>query len=73
MNHEQEYSHVNNIPGPAVFSCNGQANPTTAPPATTAPATTAPVTTVPPQTTTSPGGIAAHYAQCGGTGYVEAF
>ncbi|KAF9468482.1 glycosyl hydrolase family 61-domain-containing protein [Collybia nuda] len=53
------------IPGPSVFSCNGQSIPTT-----TQEGTTTRTTTTPPQTTTPvPGGTAAHYAQCGGIGY----
>ncbi|KAG5650131.1 hypothetical protein H0H81_000592 [Sphagnurus paluster] len=57
------------IPGPSVFSCNGQSNPTTTPATTSKPTTTAPATTSKPATTTAPsGGTAAHYAQCGGIG-----
>ncbi|RDB17866.1 putative endo-beta-1,4-glucanase D [Hypsizygus marmoreus] len=66
------------IPGPPVFSCNGQSNPgTTAAPA---PTTAAPTTSAPPVPTTSalpvpttstaPSGPAVpHYGQCGGLTY----
>ncbi|KAF5382565.1 hypothetical protein D9615_002884 [Tricholomella constricta] len=55
------------IPGPSVFSCNGQPNPTTTQGSTmttTTTTTTVPTTSAPPS-----GGTAAHYAQCGGIGY----
>ncbi|KAF8158210.1 glycoside hydrolase family 61 protein I [Crassisporium funariophilum] len=58
------------IPGPSVFSCSGQSNPgtTAAPPVSTIKPSSSSATPVP--TTAAPSaGTAAHYAQCGGTGY----
>ncbi|KAF8895346.1 glycosyl hydrolase family 61-domain-containing protein [Infundibulicybe gibba] len=57
------------VPGPSVFSCNGQSNPapTTAPPST--PTTSKPVTSPPASTGGSSSGTVAQYGQCGGLTY----
>ncbi|QRV97539.1 beta-1,4-D-glucan cellobiohydrolase [Ceratobasidium sp. AG-Ba] len=49
----------------STYTGTGSTNPIT----TTGPTTTKPVTSAAPTTTSTSGGTAAHYAQCGGTGY----
>jgi len=68
------------IPGPSVFSCGGSSSggssppPVTTvspPPATTVskPASSAPASSAPASSSSATGATAAHYAQCGGTGF----
>ncbi|KAF5371495.1 hypothetical protein D9615_009651 [Tricholomella constricta] len=57
------------IPGPPVFSCNGQPPVTTTTPASTSTTSTSTTTTPPATTTTGAPGTVAQYGQCGGIGY----
>ncbi|KAI0366888.1 hypothetical protein BV20DRAFT_951183 [Pilatotrama ljubarskyi] len=61
------------VPGPAVFSCNGQSAPAPSSTAVIPPAQpTSPVSTPassPASTPTSVSGTVAHFGQCGGVGY----
>ncbi|KAF9046517.1 glycoside hydrolase family 61 protein I [Panaeolus papilionaceus] len=59
------------IPGPSVFTCNGQqpSNPSTTHSNPPASSTTPPPATSSPSSGGGGGGSVAHYGQCGGTGY----
>ncbi|KAG6916440.1 hypothetical protein DXG01_006768 [Tephrocybe rancida] len=57
------------IPGPSVFSCNGQTNPTT----TSSNPTTTHTTTSAPTTTAPSSGTVAQYGQCGGLTHMSEF
>jgi lytic cellulose monooxygenase (C1-hydroxylating) len=59
------------IPGPPVFSCSGSSSPAPSSASTaTAHSTTVAVHSTTAAASSPTGATAAHYAQCGGTGYV---